>query len=437
MHYIDTVSITLPKRTRSVLIFFILVPVLIASVIIIHRLEMNRIARRNFEVAGSLSRPLWNYNVATMELILHQQIRWNSFEYLSVIDADGQIIAALSRAALDSGNMPHMGLTLPIKRTLPIIFREESIGELRLTYRSSIVLIVSFAVLLEIMLAALGWLVLTLRRRNSILRKTLGEIIRLQDELIESRKHAAIGSLLKGMAHEMNTPLGNAMMLNSLLENLSGRVRIDQDPGRLRENALRFGEVSAELTLALDRISKLITRFRQLEIAADASDKQEYQLSEIISEAWYACRQEMPVDDDQLYLDVNCEQRIRGSRTVLLTIFTELIRNSIQHAFIYGEGESNNRILITCSPTEEGLSLVFEDNGLAVPAELTETMFEPFTRAGRTGSSVGIGLHIVRYLLTSFLAGTISYKRVDNSNRFSIRMSGQEETPELSEINSL
>jgi signal transduction histidine kinase len=299
------------------------------------------------------------------------------------------------------------------------------------------VLIVSFAVLLEIMLAALGWLVLTLRRRNSILRKTLGEIIRLQDELIESRKHAAIGSLLKGMAHEMNTPLGNAMMLNSLLENLSGRVRIDQDPGRLRENALRFGEVSAELTLALDRISKLITRFRQLEIAADASDKQEYQLSEIISEAWYACRQEMPVDDDQLYLDVNCEQRIRGSRTVLLTIFTELIRNSIQHAFIYGEGESNNRILITCSPTEEGLSLVFEDNGLAVPAELTETMFEPFTRAGRTGSSVGIGLHIVRYLLTSFLAGTISYKRVDNSNRFSIRMSGQEETPELSEINSL
>jgi signal transduction histidine kinase len=106
---------------------------------------------------------------------------------------------------------------------------------------------------------------------------------------------------------------------------------------------------------------------------------------------------------------------------VLTQILTNLIMNSVTHAFPEGR-KGDMTITITLLPNEDTVELVFSDNGVGIPSAHASRVFDPFftTRRGSGGS--GLGLNIVYNLVTGILGGTITLRsQEDQGCTFLIR----------------
>jgi signal transduction histidine kinase len=121
-----------------------------------------------------------------------------------------------------------------------------------------------------------------------------------------------------------------------------------------------------------------------------------------------------------------------GYPGVLMQVLTNLIMNSVRHAF---EGVAQPQIAIELSETDGQVEVIYRDNGVGVPAALHNRIFEPLftTRRGRGGT--GLGLNIVYNLVTQKMAGQLDFWSANQRGvtfrlRFALKQAWeQHETP--------
>jgi PAS domain S-box-containing protein len=248
--------------------------------------------------------------------------------------------------------------------------------------------------------------------RTRELQATLESLRQAQDELVRSEKMASLGALVAGVAHELNTPIGNAMLVASTLE---GRQREFEAAisGGLRRSSLDaflsgLREASAVVERNLQRAADLIGSFKQVAVDQSSYQRREFDLAEVVQEISLALSPTLKRSGVKVLEHVPAGMRMDSHPGPLGQVLINLISNAATHAFEEGQMGS---VRIAAEATGEGrVSLVVSDDGRGIPQHNLKRIFDPFftTRLGQGGS--GLGLHITYTLVTGLLGGRIEVR---------------------------
>ncbi|MEH6625445.1 MAG: ATP-binding protein [Motiliproteus sp.] len=248
-----------------------------------------------------------------------------------------------------------------------------------------------------------------LNSSNLNLRTTLQQLQQAQKQLVEADKMAALGGLVAGIAHEINTPLGNSLTAASLL-----KEEFAQLLGRYHDNSLKrsdlddFDMVANEsLDIILrnsTRAAELIQSFKQVAVDQTSDERRSFGLKNYVDEVLFSLKPQFK--NSAYQINVEGEEFIIDSYPGAFSqIITNLVMNSLQHGFA---DKHNGHINIQLSASEDNLQIDYRDDGCGMSKKQLRRIFDPFftTRRGEGGS--GLGAHIVYNLVTQRLKGQIN-----------------------------
>ena len=243
--------------------------------------------------------------------------------------------------------------------------------------------------------------------RTYDLKRSLEKLTAMQNKLVETEKMAALGNLVTGVAHEINTPLGTAMTGMSFLQesiaNLNNLVLNGKATKNCFEEFITETGTSSELiSINLSKVSNLIKRFKTLSMSENGHQLSNFNLLETVSNTINSLSVNRENINFEIEIDPN--QYINSYEQSFYQIFQELIMNSLHHAFSDNE---KGLITITCKIDNEAVNIIYSDNGIGIPPSFTQSIFEPFVTSKRISGNSGLGLHFIYILITQKLQGNI------------------------------
>ena len=249
---------------------------------------------------------------------------------------------------------------------------------------------------------------------NRSLQHALDELERTQHELVRSEKMAALGSLVAGVAHELNTPIGNALMAVSTLHGQAGEFRTSMQAGLRRTDLdalLASVDQASEISQRnLERAAELVTSFKQVAVDQASSQRRRFSLAEVVDEIALTLLPSIKRTPYVLDTDIPADIELDSYPGPLGQALANMINNALLHAF---DERDHGRILIAARrDAEDMIGLSVSDDGKGIPAEDLDRIFDPFfmTRMGQGGT--GLGLHIAYNAVQNVLGGTISVRSV-------------------------
>ncbi|OMH35323.1 ATP-binding protein [Motiliproteus sp. MSK22-1] len=250
----------------------------------------------------------------------------------------------------------------------------------------------------------------TLKHTNDRLATALEELTQTKDKLVESEKMAALGELVAGVAHEINTPVGNSLTSASFLQDLSKDLSARLEKGQAAPEQIRsysddITEATGMITTNLNRASKLINSFKQ--IAVDQSNEltQHFNIRENLEETLRTLETDIRDAKCQILIDCDKNLEIVSYPAGFVQIYNNLIMNSIIHGF---EGKSDGTIKIDIKKKDEHLLITYSDDGRGIPEQIKHRIFNPFVTSKRGSGGSGLGTHLIYNLITQLLKGSIS-----------------------------
>ena len=228
-----------------------------------------------------------------------------------------------------------------------------------------------------------------------------------QQRLVENEKLSAMGGIVAGVAHEVNTPLGIGITSMSHLQEMMGDLRKDYDMGCL--DAERFkefmesGDEMVSLSLSnMHKASALVTRFKKVDvISSDANMTPEpVVIAELVDSFIVRFYNEYPGSLVKINANIDKRAMVYTYPDVILDILNYLASNAVSHAFM--PEQKHCEISITF-PYTQGNSqthlLLFKDNGTGVEKALLERIVDPFFTTCRGAGNAGLGLSVVYNLV--------------------------------------
>jgi len=245
--------------------------------------------------------------------------------------------------------------------------------------------------------------------RTIELSKALEVVRRSQDDLIQSERLASLGSMVAGLSHELNTPLGNTLLAATSLENLFQNILEISQSGSLKRTSLREflvsgTEMSNLISRSSQRAADMIASFKQVAVDQTSEQRRDFDLSLVVKDNLSALMPKFIKNRFLLENQIPTGIRCNSYPGPLGQILTNLIQNAIVHGIANREDGS---ITITAEDTGQFIKLIISDNGAGMPPEIMEHIFDPFftTKMGKGGS--GLGLSISRRIATSILGGNL------------------------------
>ncbi len=248
--------------------------------------------------------------------------------------------------------------------------------------------------------------------KNSELKKTLDQLTSMQTQLVESEKMAALGGLVAGVAHEINTPVGIGITAASYMDEKSREFDVMFKENKMKRSDLeKFTETmlqSSTIILSnLNRAADLIQSFKQVAVDQSSEDKRNFKLAGYMHEILLSLRPKLKRTSHHIEVDCNDNIELNNYPGAFSQIMTNLIMNSIIHGFDQKE-DGTISIKATESEDKKSIHLIYSDNGKGIPKENLKKIFEPFftTKRGQGGS--GLGLHIIYNIVSQKMGGSIS-----------------------------
>lgn len=253
-----------------------------------------------------------------------------------------------------------------------------------------------------------------LSQTNTELHDALERIERTQNHLVNVEKMAALGELVAGVAHEINTPVGVAVTGASFLRERTRQVMEAFESGQLKKSDLDTyiklaAESSRMLMNNLERAAELVQSFKKVAVDQSSEAMRVFRIVEYTNEVLLSLRPKLKQTRHLVEVEGAEDLEVESYPGLFSQIITNLIINSLVHAFESNEG---GRMVLRYELIDGELVFTYTDNGKGIPAENLGRIFDPFftTRRGRGGS--GLGLHILYNIVSGRLGGTIDCKSV-------------------------
>lgn len=250
-----------------------------------------------------------------------------------------------------------------------------------------------------------------LQRANRELASALQTLNMAQEELVRSEKLAALGSLVAGVAHELNTPIGNSLMVASTLvdqtRNLTTHYQSANGLKRsMLENYIADANKAGDILIRnLHRAADLVISFKQVAVDQTSSQRRTFTLAEMVSEIMLTLWPSLKKTSYKV------EQKIAKGLVLdsypgpLGQVLANLVNNALLHAF---EGRESGTVTIEAHELgDDWIEMIVQDNGVGIPQANLNRIFDPFftTKLGAGGS--GLGLNITHNIVTGILGGRI------------------------------
>lgn len=229
---------------------------------------------------------------------------------------------------------------------------------------------------------------------NQELLATLDLLQATQQQLIQSAKLAGLGSMVAGIAHEINTPLGNAITMASYLEMALAEPQPD---------CQRIGEINDVLQRNLKRTGHLIERFKQVTIDQFQEVRRPVELSSVMA----ALLETLRYDPIYQSLDITwtCPEplSLETSPGALGLVVSQLLENVVKHAYPAG-----GQVWLSGEREGDWAVIRCRDAGVGMAPLTVERLFEPFYTTQRIQGATGLGLFVAYNLVTLHLGGVLS-----------------------------
>ena len=230
-----------------------------------------------------------------------------------------------------------------------------------------------------------------------------------QAELMRSEKMAALGRLVAGVAHEVNTPVGLGVSVASFLDHKTVKLHQAYRDGTVtHEDFEEYLETArdscASLLANLRRAASLVRSFKLVAVDQSAEQRRPFNVRGYIEEVLTSLRPKLKKTRHSVEVECPDDLVFTSDPGVLSQILTNLVENSLVHGF---DGWDEGHIKVQVKVDNSVLVMIYGDDGKGMAADQLEKIFEPFftTRMGQGGS--GLGMHVVYNLVTQSLGGHI------------------------------
>lgn len=265
---------------------------------------------------------------------------------------------------------------------------------------------------------------------TSELARANEELHRAMQQLVQREKLAALGTLVAGVAHELNTPLGNTLTVVTTLSDRLQEFHANMTQGTLRRSSLvQFLEDSIQACAMVERnahrAAELVASFKLVAVDQASSRRRTFDLRTLVRETLLAVAHVHRGLAVSVETDIPPDVMLVGYPGALEQVITNLVLNAVTHG-LTGLTPLRVRVHAQADRDANRVVLKLEDDGAGMAADTLHRAFDPFftTRMGQGGS--GLGLYIVHNLVHGILGGTVKLDSTPGTGaRFTIHMPRQ------------
>lgn len=264
-----------------------------------------------------------------------------------------------------------------------------------------------------------------LQKKGADLEQALAELEQTQSQLVESEKLAALGRLVAGIAHEINTPIGTGITLASTLADETKLFSQAIAEGGLKRSVLnhylQVATESSQLMLSnLNRAADLIHSFKQVTVDQNRLDLRQFEVRAYLESVIVSLSPQLRQTGHVWSLSGDEFLVIHSYPGVLAQIITNLVTNSLIHGY---SPDETGTLKLHISRDADHLFLDYCDDGRGIPIENQSRIFEPFFTTARDRGGTGLGLSIIYNLISHSLHGDITMTSgLGQGARFQIRI---------------
>ena len=271
---------------------------------------------------------------------------------------------------------------------------------------------------------------------NEELTAALENLSLTQDELVRRDKLAALGALVAGVAHELNTPIGNSLVMASTMSERTAELRRELEGGLRRsvlESYLDQAASADQVVLRnLNRAAALVASFRHIAVDGANSQRARFALGDQIAQLLQSMEADLRRQGAALDENIDHWLEVDSYPGPLTQALQHLLENAVVHGFNGGRDGKSGTIRISAhdssdpgltGPGSGEITIIISDDGVGIPAANLPRIYDPFftTRMGSGGS--GLGLYITHNIVTGVLGGHIEVvSKVNQGTRFTLRL---------------
>jgi len=265
-------------------------------------------------------------------------------------------------------------------------------------------------------IASIQGLLLEVHAQGEQTRQALENLTQTQAQVVQLEKLASLGSLVAGVAHELNTPIGNVMLSISAIQDRQRTMKDAIDRGELRRSTLdQFFVDTIELTDLAARSSRraagLVSSFKQIAVDQTSVQRRQFLLQEVIDDVLATLTPTYRDTPWEISASIPPLKPADSYPGPLGHVITNLVQNALIHAFV---GRQTGTVWITAVGTAESAIITVRDNGVGMDTGTLSLIFDPFftTRLGQ-GTS-GLGLSVAHNIAVGVLGGTLKASSTPN-----------------------
>ncbi|MCK5096507.1 MAG: response regulator [Desulfobacteraceae bacterium] len=264
-----------------------------------------------------------------------------------------------------------------------------------------------------------------LEKTNKELKISLDTLNQTRDQLVQSEKMAALGELVAGVAHEINTPVGIGVTAASFLDAKTKDFKKLYESENIKKSELEsflqvIEEISNTILLNMERAAELISSFKQIAVDQSIEKPRLFNLNAYIDGVLLSLKPKF--NDTNHTIEISCPDNIEINSFpgAFYQIINNLILNTLFHGF---KNMDKGKIDMIFNLKNDCLNFLYKDNGVGMPHDQCMKIFDPFFTTMRGQGGTGLGMSIVFNLITQTLKGSIECESSENNGiRFKIQI---------------
>ncbi|MCK8058267.1 MULTISPECIES: ATP-binding protein [unclassified Fusibacter] len=230
-------------------------------------------------------------------------------------------------------------------------------------------------------------------------------------QLADLEKKATLGSMVGGITHEINNPVGISVTALSHLKYEHEAFKRKMNDGKLNQKELMEylsdqDEAISILEMNINRAVDMIQSFKKMSVDQLSEAKSNFDLCDTVDHVIKSLSHQWKRQGHRILFTSDCPIVIESYPGSYSQVFTNLILNSIIHGF---EDRTDGTVTIEIQKTDEHIHIRYKDDGKGMTKEHLALVFQPYFTTKRSQGGSGLGMQVIYNVIVRTLHGTIAF----------------------------